>query len=83
MIDDESISHCESVIASGLKCIFEIGMMEVQSIVNVKSSLKSSLKKKSSFDYSIKGRRQSTGRRLSFSDENGGHLAKVSFRTLF
>jgi len=39
------------------------------------SSSKSLLKTKSSFAGNL--RRESTGRRLSFSDENGGNLAKV------
>jgi len=39
-------------------------------------SLKPLLKKTSAFQGSEK--RENTGRRLSFSDENGGNLAKVS-----
>jgi len=43
----------------------------------LKKQSKSLLKKKSSFVEN--SQRQSTGRRLSFSDDNGGNLAKVCF----
>jgi len=44
---------------------------------NANTVLKPSLKKKSGFENSsVGGKRHPTGRRLSFSDENGGNLAK-------
>ena len=59
-------------------CIIMVEKPSSALVHNANTVLKPSLKKKSGFDNSsVGGKRHPTGRRLSFSDENGGNLAKV------
>jgi len=78
----ERTSICLDTLFCLLRILFEkhkvnFAMVETQNDTP-KSKLKPALKKKSSFDNAA-SRRQSTGRRLSFSDDNGGSLTKVIF----